>query len=99
MWLLLAEVWLLLAEVWLLLAEVRLLQINIIMYRIVKESVLHNTLIIAQDDASKKRPIVLWKNFNSRVHRIKRVLTLTLTSESVYGSQFFHRKLLQVLMS
>jgi hypothetical protein len=27
------------------------------------------------------------------------VLTLTLTSESVYGSQFFHCKLLQVLMS
>ena len=26
-------------------------------------------------------------------------LTLTLTSESVYGSQFFHCKLLQVLMS
>jgi len=26
-------------------------------------------------------------------------VTLTLTSESVYGSQFFHRKLLQVLMS
>ncbi len=28
-----------------------------------------------------------------------RGLTLTLTSESVYGSQFFHCKLLQVLMS
>jgi hypothetical protein len=27
------------------------------------------------------------------------LLTLTLTSESVYGSQFFHCKLLQVLMS
>jgi hypothetical protein len=26
------------------------------------------------------------------------ILTLTLTSESVYGSQFFHCKLLQVLM-
>ncbi len=30
---------------------------------------------------------------------VKLVLTLTLTSESVYGSQFFHYKLLQVLMS
>jgi hypothetical protein len=31
--------------------------------------------------------------------RLDYILTLTLTSESVYGSQFFHCKLLQVLMS
>jgi hypothetical protein len=34
-----------------------------------------------------------------RVFSISLCLTLTLTSESVYGSQFFHCKLPQVLMS
>jgi hypothetical protein len=33
------------------------------------------------------------------VYALQEFLTLTLTSESVYGSQFFHCKLLQVLMS
>ncbi len=37
--------------------------------------------------------------FPTDIDKESLVLTLTLISESVYGSQFFHGKLLQVLMS
>jgi hypothetical protein len=42
---------------------------------------------------------ITWGNPQSGCSEICSYLTLTLTSESVYGSQFFHCKLLQVLMS
>jgi hypothetical protein len=48
----------------------------------------------------KHRKLNTFERGRERVkYKLCKRLTLTLTSESVYGSQFFHCKLLQVLMN